>query len=148
MKIKLMERNGKLPNLPKYQTKGSCAMDLEAFLESDILIKSGRRERIPTGLMIELEGEGFAALVLARSSLASNYGICPANGVGLIDSDYRGEIIVVLQNNSEEDFMVRNKDRIAQLMIVPIVKPVLEIAENLSDTERGQGGFGSTDKVF
>lgn len=144
MNIMLIERDGRKPSVPKYQTKGSAGMDLEAFLTEDMVIKAGGRAKVPTGIAIELESADFAGFVMGRSSLGSKYGICPANGVGLIDSDYRGEIFVTLQNNGDEDFVIRDKDRIAQLVIVNVKQVTLTVCESLSDTERGSGGFGST----
>lgn len=146
MNIKLIERDGQKPDLPKYQTAGAAGMDLEAFLSKPVVIKAGGRAKIPTGIAIELEDEDCAGFVMGRSSLGANYGVCPANGVGLIDSDYRGEIFVTLQNNGSEDFTVKNGDRIAQLVIVDIRRPLLTVKDELSQTVRGEGGFGSTNK--
>lgn len=146
MNIKLIERDGRKANLPKYQTAGAAGMDLEAFISEPIVIEAGGRAKVPTGIAIELADENCAGFVMGRSSLGAKYGVCPANGVGLIDSDYRGEIFVTLQNNGSEDFTVNNGDRIAQLVIVNIRRPDLTVKDELSQTVRGEGGFGSTNR--
>ncbi len=144
LRIAVMERAGKTPLLPEYQTGGAAARDLRAFLpEGEIIIPSGGSARVPTGLRMAIP-EGYGGFVLARSGLAARNGICLANGVGLIDSDYRGEVSVTLRNLGVEDFTVRDGDRIAQFLLLPT--PVFELAlcEELEDTQRGVGGFGST----
>ena len=131
--------------IPKYQTEFSAGCDLCACLEGDLTVKAGEIVKIPTGLSVELEGEKNAVLLIyARSSLATKFGIAPANCVGVVDWDYRGELIVVLRNYSEKSYVISSGDRIAQLVVTPIYHPEICEAEELSDTERGMGGFGST----
>ena len=130
--------------LPFYATPGSAAMDLHACVDAAIVIPAGGRRTIPTGLAIALPSPDYVALVYARSGLGVKHGVAPANCVGVIDSDYRGEIIVGLQNSGESDFTVQPGDRIAQLMIAPVVRANFQMVEELDETQRGAGGFGST----
>ncbi len=132
--------------IPSYATEGSAAMDLRADIETPIVLKAGERKIIPTGLAISLPNANYVAILCARSGLASKFGICLANGIGVIDSDYRGEIGVALYNASKEDFTVQAGDRIAQMMIVPVAIATLCEVDSLDETARGQGGFGSTGK--
>jgi dUTP pyrophosphatase len=131
--------------IPSYETAGSAGMDLKAYLPDGqpVILSPGARAIVPTGLRIELP-PGFEAQVRARSGLAAKFGISLVNGIGTIDSDYRGEIGVILINLGEQDFTIRDGDRIAQLVIARYVRADLEIAGALADTERGAGGFGST----
>lgn len=140
MKVKIISRSGKYP---AYKTEGSAGMDLEAFTEEDILIRPGERALVPTGLFIELP-KGYEAQIRPRSGLAVKSGITLANAVGTIDSDYRGEIGVALINLGSEDFIVRNGDRIAQMVITSYERIGWEPVSELDETERGSGGFGST----
>ena len=128
---------------PKYETAGAAGMDLRACLDAPVLIKPGKRELIPTGLRLELP-EGYEAQVRARSGLAVKHGVGIMNGIGTIDSDYRGEVQVCLINLGADSFQVKNGDRIAQLVIARYVRAELEVCGALSDTERGDGGFGHT----
>ena len=130
--------------LPYYATPGSAAMDLHACLDEAVTIPAGERRVIPTGLAIALPSADYVALVFARSGLGIKYGVAPANCVGVIDSDYRGEILVGLQNSGGSDFTIQPGDRIAQLMVVPVVQPRLRLVDELDETDRGAGGFGST----
>ena len=130
--------------LPYYATPGSAAMDLHACLDGAVTIPAGERRVIPTGLAIALPSSDYVALVFARSGLGIKHGIAPANCVGVIDSDYRGEILVGLQNSGGSDFTIQPGDRIAQLMVVPVVQPRLRLVDELDETGRGAGGFGST----
>lgn len=130
---------------PEYATIGSAGMDLRANLEKDIIIKPGERMAIPTGLFIELP-DGLQAEVRPRSGMALNYGIGILNSPGTIDSDYRGEIKVILINMSKEDFIVRNGDRIAQMVITRYEKIKWVKVDKLEDTDRGDGGFGHSGK--
>lgn len=130
--------------LPYYATPGSAAMDLHACLDGAVTIPAGERRVIPTGLAIALPSSDYVALVFARSGLGIKHGIAPANCVGVIDSDYRGEILVGLQNSGGSEFTIRPGDRIAQLMVVPVVQPRLRLVDELDETDRGAGGFGST----
>ena len=130
--------------LPYYATPGSAAMDLHACLDGAVTIPAGERRVIPTGLAIALPSADYVALVFARSGLGIKHGVAPANCVGVIDSDYRGELLVGLQNSGAADFTIQPGDRIAQLMVVPVVQPRLRLVDELDETGRGAGGFGST----
>ncbi|MBQ9213319.1 MAG: dUTP diphosphatase [Bacteroidales bacterium] len=130
-------------SLPEYKTEFSAGMDLCAFLNSDVVIKPLERVLVPTGLFIELP-QGFEAQIRPRSGLAAKYGITVLNTPGTIDSDYRGEIKVILINLSNQDFVVHNGERICQMVIAKYEKVDLQVVEELSDTVRGQGGFGHT----
>ena len=128
---------------PKYETEGAAGMDLRACVDVPVVISPGKRALIPTGLRIELP-PGYEAQVRARSGLAVKHGIGLVNGIGTIDSDYRGEIMICMINHGEADFTVNDGDRIAQLVVARYVRAKIEIAEELSDTMRGEGGFGHT----
>ena len=130
--------------VPSFATVGSAAMDLRACIDADVTIAAGQRAIIPTGIAIALPSAEYVALICARSGLASKFGITMANGVGVIDSDYRGELKVALHNSSDTDYTIHDGDRIAQLMVLPVVQPALQLVEELDETERGEGGFGST----
>lgn len=131
--------------LPAYQTEGAAAADLSADLDAPLTIAPGERGRVPTGIAISGgERRDFVALVFGRSSLGVKYGVTLANSVGVIDSDYRGEISVTLINHGEEPYTVNPGDRVAQMMFVPVFAASLVEAQTLDDTERGEGGFGST----
>ena len=145
LKIKALDpRIGKEIPAPHYATAGAAAMDLCACIDEPRTIAAGARTMIPTGIAIALPSADYVALVFARSGLGIKKGICLANGVGVIDSDYRGEIAVGLCNLSEEDYTVMPGDRIAQMMIAPVVCPALTFVDTLDETERGEGGLGST----
>ncbi len=130
--------------LPQFATPGSAAMDLRACLDGPVTLQAGARAVIPTGLAMALPSADYVALVFARSGLGIKKGVCLSNGVGVIDSDYRGEIAVGLVNLSAEDYTVQPGDRIAQLMVVPVVQPTVTLADELDETDRGSGGLGST----
>lgn len=130
--------------LPQFATPGSAAMDLRACLDGPVTLQAGARAVIPTGLAMALPSADYVALVFARSGLGIKKGVCLSNGVGVIDSDYRGEIAVGLVNLSGEDYTVQPGDRIAQLMVVPVVQPTVTLADELDETDRGSGGLGST----
>ena len=132
--------------MPTYATDGSAAVDLRAAIEENdpVTIAPGARAKIPTGLAIALENANVVAVLAARSGLAIKSGINLANGIGVIDSDYRGEISVGLYNASDVPFTVHRGDRIAQLMFLPVYAANLIEAEALDETARGEGGFGST----
>lgn len=133
--------------IPQYQTEYSAGLDLCACVDGEITVPAGATVKVPTGLASELENEKNAVLLIyARSSLATKLGLAPANCVGVVDWDYRGELIVALHNHSSEDCTINNGDRIAQLVITPIFRPEICEADELSDTARGAGGFGSTGK--
>ncbi len=129
--------------MPAYETPHSAGMDIRACINKTILLKPLERALIPTGLAVEVEN-GYEVQVRARSGLALKNGICLANGIGTIDSDYRGEIGVILINLGQEDFVVNNGDRIAQLVVMKHETPIIIEDENLSDSKRQSGGFGST----
>ena len=129
--------------LPTYGSGEAAGADLYACLEEAVVVEPGRTAWIPTGIAMEIP-KGCAGLVYARSGLACKKGLAPANKVGVIDSDYRGEITVVLHNHGSEAQTVSSGERIAQMVITPVLTPAYEEAEDLSDTDRGQGGFGST----
>ena len=131
--------------LPTYGSQEAAGADLYACLEETVTIQPGETAWIPTGIALEVP-KGCAGLVFARSSLGAKRGLAPANKVGVIDSDYRGEIRVVLLNHSKEAQTVGNGERVAQLGITPVLTPVYEEVEELTDTSRGTGGFGSTGK--
>lgn len=148
LKIKaLSPKLGKEIPFPAYATAGSAGMDLRACIDAPVTIPAGARLPIPTGLAIALPDPGWVALVYARSGLAIKHGLAPANCVGVIDSDYRGEILVGLLNSSKEDYTVEPGERIAQLVVTPVAQPRLTVVEDLDDTQRGTGGFGSTGSV-
>lgn len=130
--------------LPAYATPGAAGMDVCACLREEIVIPPGQRGKIPTGLAIELPGPEVVALVCARSGLAAKHGISLTNAVGVIDSDYRGEIQILLSNHGSEAFTVKHGDRIAQMLFAPVFLARMVEADALEDSERGGGGFGST----
>ena len=129
---------------PYYASAGAAALDLHACLEEPVTLAPSGRVTIPTGIAIALPSPAYVALVFARSGLGIKRGIALSNGVGVIDSDYRGEICVGLQNSGREPYTVQPGDRIAQLAVVPVLQVELEQVESLDETERGAGGFGST----
>ena len=131
--------------LPKYKTDGSSGMDLMAFLESPVNLKPQESELIPTGISVAIP-EDTEVQIRPRSGLAAKSNISVLNTPGTIDSDYRGEIKIILFNHGKEDFVINNNDRIAQMILMPIVKAEFEEVENLPKTLRGSGGFGSTGK--
>lgn len=140
MKVKIKSDSG---ILPFYETEGSAGMDLRAYIEEPLTLKPGQRMLVPTGLYIELP-VGYEAQIRARSGLAIKKGIGLVNGIGTIDSDYRGEIKVILINWGDEDFVIENGDRIAQMVIARYERIEWEQTDDLSETERGSGGFGHT----
>ena len=132
--------------MPAYATDGSAAVDLRAAIDegTTVVIEPGERALIPTGLAISPESKNVGAIVAARSGLAIKKGICLSNSIGVIDSDYRGEICVGLFNTSKESFTVCRGDRIAQMMFMPVYQAKLLEVASLDETARGAGGFGST----
>ena len=129
--------------LPERQTAGSVGYDISACLDAEISIMPGETHKVGSGLAIALQ-PGYAAFIYARSGLGIKHGIAPANCVGVIDSDYRGEIIVGLRNSSNNTYTIRDGDRIAQMVIAKCELPEINLCENLEETIRGDGGFGST----
>ena len=140
MKVKLLKENAVMP---KRATALSAGLDLFACIDSDAVINPGQTVKIPTGIAVSLPSS-TAGLIFARSGLAVREGLVPANCVGVIDEDYRGEIIVAVYNHSENAAVIRNHDRIAQLVITPVLYEDVTEAQELDDTKRGSGGFGST----
>lgn len=144
-KIKIVKkRKGAI--IPKRATRGSAGFDLHACIDENVIIKSGEKCLIPTGIAVEVQEKNAAGFVFARSGLGVKYGITLSNAVGVIDSDYRGEIFVSLCNLSHEDYEVHPKDRIAQLVIMPVCLPIIEEVDVLTVSERNENGFGSTGK--
>lgn len=135
---------GKTVDKPFYATSGSAGMDLSACIDEPVIIKKGEIKFVPTGIAISLPSNEYVAYVYARSGLACKKGITLANSVGVIDSDYRGEIKCALINLGTDDFTVNHGDRIAQLVIAPVCIADITVKECLDDTDRGVGGFGST----
>ena len=146
VKILIKKLNPKV-KLPKYKTDGSSGMDLMAFLSKPISIMPQKSELIPTGLSIAIP-DNTEVQIRPRSGLAAKNNISVLNTPGTIDSDYRGELKVILYNHGSKDFIVNNDDRIAQMVLVPIIKMEFEEVDSLPDTVRGQGGFGSTGKKW
>lgn len=140
MKIKITSISGRLPS---YETSGAAGMDIRAFLKEPVTLMPGKRALIPTGLFMEIPA-GYEAQIRARSGLAIKNGIGLVNGIGTIDSDYRGEIKIPLINWGEDSFTVNDGDRVAQMVIAAYETAQWELSEELSDTDRGSGGFGHT----
>jgi dUTP pyrophosphatase len=131
--------------LPLYKTNGASGMDLMAFVEEPIKISPNSSYLVPTGLFMAFS-EGYEVQIRPRSGLAAKKNVTVLNTPGTIDSDYRGEIKIILFNHGKEDFIINNKDRVAQMILTPIIKMELEETDSLPDTLRGEGGFGSTGK--
>lgn len=130
--------------LPQYATQGSAGMDLRAMLEQPLVLEPGQTELLPTGLAIHIADPGLAAMILPRSGLGHKHGIVLGNLVGLIDSDYQGQLMVSCWNRSQRSFTIDPGERIAQLVLVPVVQAELSIVDQFDDSERGAGGFGHT----
>ena len=142
VRVKLLREGAKLPT---YGSAEAAGADLYACLEGPVTIEPGQSVFIPTGIALEVP-KGCAGLIYARSSMGVKRGLAPANKVGVIDSDYRGEICVVLLNHGNQPQTVEPGERVAQFVITPVLQPAFEVAERLSDTVRNTGGFGSTGK--
>lgn len=143
IKIKKLKKNAKIP---KRATSGSAGMDLYACIDEPITLAPGQLVIVPTGIAIALPDNRCAAFLYARSGLGVKHGICLSNGVGVIDSDYRGEICAGLCNVSDKPYTIEPDERVCQMVIAPVLTPdVVEVSE-LDDTDRGEGGFGSTGK--
>ena len=142
IRVKLL-REGAV--LPTYGSAEAAGADLYACLTEDMTIRPGETAFVPTGIALEVP-RGCAGLIYARSGLACKRGLAPANKVGVVDSDYRGEILVALHNHGTQPQTIGNGERIAQFLITPVLTPAYELAEELSDTARNAGGFGSTGK--
>ncbi|MDH3401885.1 MAG: dUTP diphosphatase [Chromatiales bacterium] len=130
--------------VPDYATSGSAGMDLRACLDKTLVLEPGQTELIPTGMAIHIDDPGLAAVLLPRSGLGHKHGIVLGNLTGLIDSDYQGQVFVSCWNRSSHPFTIEPGDRIAQMVILPVVQARFEIVEEFSDSKRGTGGFGST----
>ena len=148
LKVRILDpRIGKEFPLPAYATAGSAGMDLRACLEAEVVLEPGRAELLPTGLAIYVEDPGLAAVILPRSGLGHKHGIVLGNLVGLIDSDYQGQLMVSCWNRGREPFTIKPGERIAQLVIVPVVQVELEVVEDFASTARGAGGFGHSGRL-
>ncbi len=143
LKIKKLNENA---IVPCRATEGSAGMDLHACIDKPITIKPFERTLIPTGIATELPSNEYAIFLFARSGLGIKHGIALANGVGVVDSDYRGEICVGLQNFSNTSYTVNPNDRIAQMVVMPVCSPKIVTVDQLDETKRSSGGFGSTGK--
>jgi len=132
--------------LPQYATPGSAGLDLRACIESTMTLKPGETNLVPSGIAIHIADSGYTALVLPRSGLGHKHGIVLGNLVGLIDSDYQGQIFVSVWNRGHTEFTMQPMERIAQLIVVPVIQVEFNIVEEFSESVRGEGGFGSTGK--
>jgi len=143
LKVRILDaRIGKEFPLPAYATPGSAGLDLRACLDTPLILAPGRAEMVPTGLAIYVEDPGLAAVILPRSGLGHKHGIVLGNLVGLIDSDYQGQLMVSVWNRGGEPFTIQPGERIAQLIVVPVVQVDLQVVEDFTTTARGAGGFG------
>lgn len=148
IKIDLKILNEKLrAHLPQYATPGSAGLDLRACIETPCVLKPGQTELIPTGMAIHLRDPGYAAMLLPRSGLGHKNGIVLGNLVGLIDSDYQGQLFVSTWNRGQQEFTIEPMERIAQMVIVPVVQAEFNLVAEFGQSERGAGGFGSTGKL-
>jgi len=145
MQLKVLDRRlgGEIP-MPSYATDGSAGLDLRACIDGDLTIQPGETVLLPTGLSLYVEDPSLAAVILPRSGLGHKHGIVLGNLVGLIDSDYQGQLMVSCWNRSKEAFTVAVGERIAQLVVVPVVQIEFDIVDEFEETQRGEGGFGST----
>ena len=141
----LVKKSNPAIELPSYKTNGASGMDLMAWIDNPIILKPGTSCLVPTGISVAFSQE-YEIQVRPRSGLAAKNNISVLNTPGTIDSDYRGEIKIILFNHGNENFLINNKDRIAQMVLTPIIKMQLEETNELPDTNRGKGGFGSTGK--
>jgi len=144
MKIQVRRLDPRLTEAPSYATAGSAGLDLRAALHEPLSLLPGQTELIPTGLSIFIQDPGFAGLILPRSGLGHKHGIVLGNLVGLIDSDYQGPLMVSAWNRGQTTYTFQPLDRMAQLVIVPVVQAEFEWVEAFASTDRGEGGFGST----
>jgi dUTP pyrophosphatase len=132
--------------LPQYATQGSAGLDLRACLDTPLILKPGQTELIPTGIAIHIEDNKLCGMILPRSGLGHKHGIVLGNLVGLIDSDYQGELFISIWNRGQTEFVLNPLERIAQLVIVPVVQVGFELVDDFTQSDRGEGGFGSTGK--
>jgi dUTP diphosphatase len=148
IKVKILDaRIGKQYPLPAYATGGSAGLDLRACLTQPQTLKPGDTALIPSGIAIHIEDRGFAAMLLPRSGLGHKYGIVLGNLVGLIDSDYQGEVMVSCWNRSQTEFTIQPGDRIAQMVIVPVARANFEVVSDFEESSRGAGGFGHSGRT-
>jgi dUTP pyrophosphatase len=145
LKVRILDKRiGTEFPLPAYATAGSAGLDLRAILDAPLALPPGKAELLPTGLAIHIDDPGLAAVILPRSGLGHKHGVVLGNLVGLIDSDYQGQIMVSCWNRGSAEFTVQPGERIAQMVIVPVVQVQLEIVEDFAASARGAGGFGHT----
>lgn len=133
--------------LPRYATQGSAGLDLRACLDQPLVLKPGATELIATGLAIHIADPAYAAMILPRSGLGHKHGIVLGNLVGLIDSDYQGPLMVSAWNRGQQDFVLEPMERLAQLIVVPVLQVQFDVVEDFDDSTRGAGGFGSTGRA-
>lgn len=143
----LSPKMGREIPLPAYATPGSAGMDLRACIDEPLTIPAGGRAKVPAGFAMALPGPEYVALVFARSGLAAKHGVALSNGVGVVDSDYRGEVTIGLINQGQESYTIQPGDRVAQMVILPVEQAALIPVAELDETQRGAGGFGSTGKA-
>jgi dUTP pyrophosphatase len=134
-------------HLPSYGSAGSAGLDLRACIEKELVINPGKTILIPSGISIHIKDPGYAALILPRSGLGHKHGIVLGNLVGLIDSDYQGELFISCWNRGDKEFIINPLDRIAQLVLVPVYQASFNLVNEFESSERGEGGFGSTGKT-
>ena len=143
LKVRILDaRMGSEFPLPAYATEGSAGLDLRACLDGPLVLEPGQAQLIPSGLAIHVEDPGLAAVILPRSGLGHKHGIVLGNLVGLIDSDYQGQLMVSCWNRGRQPYTIQPGERIAQLVIVPVVQVALEVVQDFADSGRGAGGFG------
>jgi len=148
IKLKILDpRIGKEIPLPSHATTGSAGMDLRACVEESLTVFAGETHLIPTGISIHIEDPGLAAILLPRSGLGHKHGIVLGNLTGLIDSDYQGQLFVSIWNRSRDAFTINPGDRIAQMVIIPVVQAQFEVVDSFDESDRGDGGFGHTGKA-
>ena len=144
--LKVLDRR-MAEHLPAYATTGSAGLDLRACLDAAVTLAPGQTTLIPTGLAIHIGDAGLAAMILPRSGLGHKHGVVLGNLVGLIDSDYQGQLMVSVWNRGKDVFTIQPMDRIAQMVIVPVVQPAFRVVDDFDASSRGEGGFGSTGKA-
>lgn len=145
LQVKILDpRIGTEIPMPDYATEGSAGMDLRACIDEEITLRPGQSNLIPTGLAIYIGNPGYAAMLLPRSGLGHKHGIVLGNLVGLIDSDYQGQLMVSCWNRGQSDYTIKIGERIAQLIIVPVVQTTFELVSDFDSSDRGAGGFGHT----
>jgi dUTP pyrophosphatase len=145
LKVRILDpRLGRTIPLPAYATGGSAGLDLRACLDAPLLLEPGQAHLVPTGLAIHLDDPGLAAVLLPRSGLGHRHGVVLGNLVGLVDSDYQGQVMVSAWNRGAHPYTIQPGERIAQMVIVPVVQVALEVVESFEESARGAGGFGSS----